>query len=262
MAHFPIDVMSADDASGYRAQLEKLEFESQGMKLGNNAQLNYPHVIYRFANSIARNNIPLDAVAAVIGPNIMLWGSTFFIKEPHTENYVSWHQDLRYWGLQIKKALVSAWLVLAPVSKANGCMQFIPGSHKGELVQHRDSYDNQNVLTRGQHADVEIDENAIIHVELEPGQASLHHGYLLHASAPNNSDNRRIGYTMNFITPDNRQTVATRDYAMLIHGEDNYGYFDQVPPPENDLGEEAIAWHRRILHSQNEAMYDGATVER
>ena len=50
-------------------------------------------------------------------------------------------------------------------------------------------------------------------MELEPGQISLHHGHLLHSSAPNESDQRRIGYTMNFIAPHNRQMVASKDFA-------------------------------------------------
>jgi len=61
----------------------------------------------------------------------MIWGSTFFIKEPHTGSHVSWHQDLRYWGLEDHDAMVSAWLALGPATAANGCMRFVAGSHKG-----------------------------------------------------------------------------------------------------------------------------------
>ena len=97
-----------------------------------------------------------------------------------------------------------------------------------------------------------------MHVELQPGQMSLHHGRLLHASAPNGSNERRIGFTMNFIKASNRQAVAQKDYAMLVRGEDRFGHFDHVPPPAADLSSDALAWHARILAAQNEAYYDGA----
>ncbi len=255
---FPIDVMPEDHAGAYRTQLEDLEGRIAGEKLGNKEQLNYPHVIFRFASEIARSPRILDAVEAIIGPDIMIWGSTFFIKEPRSEGHVSWHQDLRYWGLEDHEAMVSAWLALSPVTEANGCMRFVAGSHKGPLVDHDDTYGADNVLTRGQQAAIEIDEGATRKVELRPGQMSLHHGRLLHASAPNRSDGRRIGYAMNFIAPHNRQVVAERDFAMLLRGEDRFGHFEPVPPPEADLSAKAMDWHARILRAQNESMYDGA----
>jgi ectoine hydroxylase-related dioxygenase (phytanoyl-CoA dioxygenase family) len=93
-------------------------------------------------------------------------------------------------------------------------------------------------------------------VPLEPGQASFHHGKLLHASGPNRSDERRIGFAINYISTSVRQTVAHEDFAMLVRGEDRYGHL--VPPPDADLSEQALAWHRHILSAQNEALYDGA----
>ncbi len=255
---FPIDVMSENEAGAYRTQLEALERRSTGAKLGNKDQLNFPHVVFRFAREIAGRPRVLDAVEAIIGPDILIWSSTFFIKEPRTGSHVSWHQDLRYWGLEDQEAMVSAWLALSPVTEANGCMRFVAGSHKGPLVEHEDTYGDDNVLTRGQQAAIEIDEGVTCKVELKPGQMSLHHGRLLHASAPNRSDERRIGYAMNFIAPHNRQVVAKRDFAMLLRGEDRFSHFEPVPPPEADLSASALDWHARILRAQNESMYDGA----
>ena len=80
----------------------------------------------------------------------------------------------------------------------------------------QDTFSESNFLTRGQEAAVKIDESKVVHVELAPGQASFHHGRLLHASAPNCSDERRIGLVVNYIAPHVRQTVARRDYAMLV----------------------------------------------
>lgn len=255
---FPLDVFSAEEANGYRRELEKLEARTRHERVGNRDQLNYPHVIFRFANRMVRDPRLLDAVEELLGPDLLVWGATFFIKEPHSDSYSSWHQDLRYWGLDDEDGQVSAWVALGPVNIANGCMRFVPGSHKGPIVPHRDTFAENNVLTRGQEAQVEIDEQTIVHVELLPGQVSLHHGKLLHASAPNRTDERRIGLSIQYIAPHVRQTVAHKDYAMLVRGEDRYHHFEHVPAPGGDLSEKALMWHNRILDAQNEAMYDGA----
>lgn len=255
---FPVDVFTAEEAAVYRAQLETLEARLAGERTGNKGQLNFTHTIFRFANEIVRSPKILDVVESILGPDILVWGSTFFLKEPHTESYVSWHQDLRYWGLDDDEGQVSAWLALGPVNKANGCMRLVPGSHKNAIVEHKDTFDEANFLTRGQEADVEIDESAVVHCELEPGQASFHHGRLLHASAPNQSDERRIGFAINYVSPHVKQVVASKDYAMLVRGEDRYGHFLPVPPPEEDLSPEALDWHHRVLNAQNETLYDGA----
>lgn len=247
---FPIDVFTADQMAQYRAELARLEPLRAEHKLGHKAQFNYPHVVYQFANDIARTPRLLDVVEQIIGPNIMLWGSTFFFKEARSDSFVSWHQDLRYWGLSDPNAMVSAWLALGPVTRENGCMRFVPGSHRGELVAHRDTYSVDNFLYRGQEADVEIDENQVAYCELAPGQLSLHHGNTLHASSPNHSDQLRLGFVMNFIAPHNQQTLYETDFAMLVRGEDTHGYYQQVPSPETDLSPESLQWHQRILETQ------------
>ncbi len=254
---FPIDVLDGEVALSCRRELESLEERAIGKKLGNKDQLNYPHVIFRFAYQIACHPKILDAVEAILGPDILVWGSTFFVKEPHTAIYVSWHQDLRYWGLD-SDAEVSAWLALSPVSEANGCMRFVPGSHKGDLLPHIDTFEDDNALTRGQEANVEIDDADTVCVPLKPGQASFHHGKLLHSSGPNGSADRRIGFAINYIAPHVRQVVASEDFAMLVRGQDRYGNFSLVPRPDKDMSGDAMQWHGTILAAQNQAMYENA----
>ncbi len=254
---FPLRVMSEARAADYRARLDALDNEIRQRKLGHGTQLNQMHLVACFANEIVRNPLVLDAVEAIIGPDILVWGSTFFIKPARSPGYVSWHQDLTYWGLEDPSAMVSAWLALVPVTRANGAMRFVPGSQKSGLAPHDDLFDTDNVLYRGQRARVDIDEDAVVHVELEPGEISLHHGHLLHASAPNPSAEARIGYTMNFVAPHNRQSVAPVDYAMLVRGEDRYGHFEPVPAPDSDLSDAAMEWHARVLAAQDLASFDG-----
>lgn len=253
---FPLEVLSREQAAAYRREFEDLEHQIAGSNLGNKRQLNHTHVIFRFAHRIATHPRVLDAVEAILGPDILIWGSTFFIKPAHSESYVSWHQDLRYWGLD-RDAEVSAWVALSPATAASGCMRFVPGSHRREMLPHRDTFADDNLLTRGQEATVDIAEKATVLVPLEPGQASLHHGKLLHCSGPNRSDDRRIGFAINYVSPDMRQVVAKEDFAMLARGEDRYGHFRLVPPPGQDLSDEAMAWHLQVHAAQNQALYRG-----
>ena len=253
----PVDIYSPQEAQEFRDELEALETQLGGIKTGNKNQLNYPHLLFRFANQICRNEKLLDVVESIIGPDILVWNSTFFIKEAKTETYVSWHQDMKYWGLNDTDGQVSAWIALNPVSQANGCMQFLPKTHLGEMVDHKDTFSEDNFLTRGQEADFNYNPDDVLHVELNPGQASFHHGKLLHASPPNQSDDRRIGYAVQFIAPHVEQAVASKDFAMLVRGEDKYGNFELLEPPTDDLTEKALANHARVLNYQNEAMYEG-----
>ena len=255
---FPVNVLTEDEAVSYREALESLEARLGDLKIGNKSQLNFPHLIFKFANELARHPKILDVVEELIGPDILLWGSTFFIKEPQTESYVSWHQDMKYWGLDDTDGQVSAWVALSDVKQIHGCMQFVPESHKGAMVDHNDTFAEDNFLTRGQEAQVEIEENDLVHCELDPGQVSFHHGKLLHASAPHRSDDRRIGFAIQFIAPHVKQTIAQKDYAVLVRGEDRFGHFELVQPPSSDLSPESLALHAKVMGYQNEALYDGA----
>ena len=255
---FPLDAMTVAQAAAYRRRFDALKGPLAEAQIARNGQLNQTHALLRFVNEIVRNGRILDAVEAVIGPDILVWGSTFFIKKPRTADYVSWHQDLRYWGLADSSALVSAWLALGPVNRANGCMQFLPKSHRLGLLDHEDAFSADNLLYRGQVAQAEIDEAAAVHVELQPGQFSLHHGHLLHASPANPSDTLRCGLTINYVAPHNRQLVASHDFAMLVRGEDRCGHFSPVPEPDADLSPAALQCHRRLMAALDESAFAGA----
>ena len=69
-------------------------------------------------------------------------------------------------------------------------MRMLPGSHKGDIRPHHDTFDERNILTRGQEI-AGLDERGAVHVELQPGQASLHHMRVIHSSLPNRTGERR-----------------------------------------------------------------------
>lgn len=202
------------------------------------------HTILRSPLELATHPRVLDIVEALIGPNILLWTSTYIIKEPHTQAHVSWHQDLTYWGLSGDEQ-VSMWLALSPANEANGCMRLVPGSHRGGRRHHRTDESDSNVLFLGQTVD-DVDASTAVFCPLQPGEASFHHGWTLHSSPPNLSDARRIGLNAQYLATHMRQTKHERDTAMLVRGVDAHGHFGADIPAGGDLEPQALERHRAL----------------
>ena len=231
----PITVMSAEEALTCRQELEAAEAQ-----FGPMHYVTKPNLLLLLADRLVHLPAILDAVEDIIGSDILLWDSTFIIKEPEGRKFVSWHQDLTYWGLE-PDDVVSAWLALSPATAECGCMRMIPGSHKRGRVDHRTTHAHNNILSRGQTIDVPIDETSAVDAALMPGQMSLHHGWTFHASHPNQSGDRRIGLNMNLVAPNVRQTKFEGDSAMLLRGEDRFGHFSLEPRPCRNFEESAKA---------------------
>ena len=249
-AVFPIPIMSEAEAQLHRGRLEAAEAER-----GSLHYMVKPYLVFSSAREIALNPVLLDAVEDILGPDILLWDSGYVIKEARDHRHVSWHQDLTYWGLDLDK-LVTAWVALTPAAPGNGGMRYLPGSHKTGGRTHQDTHADDNILHRGQEV-AGIDENAAVDIVLAPGQASLHHGWALHASAPNPSADRRIGLTFQYLDPRARQTLTDRESATLMRGQDRYGHFRPEPAWASDFAPEALAFQEEIAALKH-AVYDGA----
>ena len=195
----------------------------------------------------------LDAVEQVIGPNILVWGSSFFIKEPRNPSFVSWHQDSTYWGLE-PPDIVTAWVALSESIHENGAMRVIPGSHKLDQAPHRDTFAADNLLSRGQEIMVEVDESKAVELPLQPGEMSLHHVRLIHGSEANPSAKRRIGFAIRYVPTYVRQAVGMRDSATLVRGVDNYRHFEPERRPEFDMAPAAQAHHAEVMARINQVL--------
>ena len=190
----------------------------------------------------------LDLVEQLIGPDILLYNVTYIIKEPRTTSHVSWHQDLTFWGLSNNKQ-VSMWLALSPATAESGCMRMAPGSHTKGVYKHQLNDDPTNVLLQGQTVEGVPEDEAVM-CPLQPGQASFHHGWTLHASMPNASDDRRIGLNVQYLATSAKQTKHDHDTAMLVRGQDAYGYYESDTPATFDLAPAALA-HQAMLEQRH-----------
>lgn len=238
----PVRVMPRQEADALRAKLEAFEADAGALagKLRHK-----PHLLFTWLNDLVRHPRILDAVEDVIGPNILCWGSSFFIKEKRNPGFVSWHQDSTYWGLD-PADVVTAWVALSDSTAANGAMRVIPGTHKMDQAPHHDTFRPENLLSRGQEIMVAVDEAKAAMLELQAGEMSLHHVRLIHGSDPNPSDMRRIGFAIRYIPTYVRQVAGAHDSATLVRGVDEHNHFEPEQRPDGDMSPRAQAHHAAV----------------
>jgi len=210
-----------------------------------------------FAARIATDPRVLDVVEGVLGADILVYAAEFFIKEAQSRQIVSMHQDLTYWGLGATQGLVTAWIALSPSTPASGCMDFVRGSHKNPILPHKDTFDDNNLLSRGQEVHVDVADSDKVPIEIHPGQMSLHHGLTIHGSGPNTSHDRRIALVIRYCRPDVAQEVGDEDYAMHARGSDAQGNFIHTPPPSALFAPDALTLYDRMRRAQAKVMMRG-----
>ena len=256
--YFPIPVLTADEAHEVRQRLEAVE-AAHGGQLGGELRQK-PHLLFTWLADLVRHPTILDAVEDVLGPNLLVWGTSFFIKEARDSAFVSWHQDATYWGLS-EPDVVTAWLAFTEATVENGAMRMVPGSH-GEQLAHRDTFAANNLLSRGQEIAVDVDEARGVDVLLRAGEMSLHHVRMVHGSPANRSGDRRIGFAIRYIPTYVRQLADAPDGAMLVRGVDDHRHFLPEHAPTADLGPAARAHHAESVARSAKILYRGTGVER
>jgi chlorinating enzyme len=231
-----VDVLTPEEAIRCRARFDALERE-----VGPEAtevRILDRHLDVEFVWRLATHPRVLDAVEAILGPDVLLLACNFFCKYPaeeRGERFVAWHQDVTYWGLEPPRA-ITAWIAIDDADEENGCMQVIPGSHRLGLLEHGKSARAGNLLSINQEVPGGlVDETRAVTLPLRAGQMSLHDGMLLHGSHPNRSARRRCGLAVRFTTPDVRQVApnSLRGHyrPVLVRGADRYRHFPPVEVP-------------------------------
>jgi len=202
-----------------------------------------PYLLFPWAAELVRHASILDLVEAVIGPDILVFHTTVWLKPPCSENYVPWHQDATYFGLAPFEH-ITAWVALTASRPESGCVRVIPGSHrKGQLAHFDDHNDALTMLSRGQKLADGIREEDAVDLVLEPGDVSLHHTLTVHSSGTNRSDDWRIGIGISYIPTRVRHIGPTRLSATLARGADRFNHFDHEAPPHAELDQAALAVH-------------------
>ena len=220
----PLNVLTKDEANEIRNEIEFIENKWPEELEGTGR--NYVHLISPVFDKVSHNEKILNAVESIIGKNILVCGTTLFIKNPSEKGFVSFHQDAKYIGFEPYN-WVTAWLAITDANEENGCMRMWSGSHKEKIKDHKDTYDQNNLLTRGQTVqDVPI-EKTTPNI-LKAGQLSLHHPMIVHGSGPNKSNQRRIGFVIQSYIGTNVDQVLGKVFVQQARGKDTFKYHEHA----------------------------------
>jgi ectoine hydroxylase-related dioxygenase (phytanoyl-CoA dioxygenase family) len=244
---FPIPVLTPSEAAEGMENVARLEARI-GTPLAK-AHKKYRSGSYTFlpwVEALCRHPRVLDAVEDILGPDILVYWATFFIKEAGSPAFTAWHQDSTYFGLEPHEHM-TAWIALTDAGREAGCMEVLPARGKARQYHHVNSRLEHSINAAGQVIVEPLDESGITAMELKAGEMSLHHTLCPHRSAPNAASHRRIGYGISFIPAHVHTTAALRPSALLVRGR-NYGHFDLLPSPRSDFDPEALAVGERFFN--------------
>lgn len=247
---FPLRVLSCEDTACFRSAVNELQDRLGGKPPA--MDLSQTHLAFKWGYDLVTHPKVLDAVEAVLGPNLIVWSTSIFAKYPRDPGFVSWHQDATYWGLNSQE-VTTAWIALTDSTIENGCMRVVPGTHCDPIHEHVDTFAENNQLSRGQEIAVSVNEDDAVDLILKAGEMSLHHVNLIHGSNANETDGKRIGYVIRYVTPAVRQS-GHRQPVVLARGVDDYGHFDLLKEPPTAGFEDGLEAHRANTRELLEAL--------
>ncbi|HWB49025.1 MAG TPA: phytanoyl-CoA dioxygenase family protein [Stellaceae bacterium] len=243
---YPIPALSAAEIGYFRAGVERLE-AALGCPVAD-ADVKWRSHGYAHSpwfNELIRHPRILDAVEDVIGPDILVWTSTFFIKEPGSKTFAAWHQDGAFFGLEPHRQ-VCAWVALSDAGREAGCMEMLSSQGAPRMLHHEAKGIKNSINRAGQTIVEPFDKRNPTAMALKAGEFSLHHELAVHRSAPNHAAYRRIGIGLNYVPPDVRVNSPVRLKAMLVRGADRYGNFELIEPPRAERDAAALAVHQEV----------------
>ena len=250
----PIDVLTKDEAEEVKKEIEYIEkkWPNEIQGLGRN----YVHLISPVLDKVSHNSKILDVVESIIGKDILVCGTTLFIKNPDKKGFVSFHQDAKYIGLEPHN-WVTGWLAVTDANEENGCMRMLKGSHKKDLKFHDQKFDENNLLTRGQTIE-NVPINETTPVILKAGQLSLHHPTIIHGSGLNKSKERRIGFAIQSYIGTNVDQVLGKIYVQQARGNDTFKFHEHVKRPTELMNENDIITRKKANEELSKIFYSGS----
>lgn len=207
-----------------------------------NEELKYrPHMIFKSFHDLVENKNIIKIVKSILGDKIVLWNSLIFYKKKN--NYVSFHQDLKYWKFKNDKCLTVS-LALTKSNIENGCLKVIPRSHNQKFKHKRKFRDRNNLL--GSNQSVKLKKNfKSFPLILNPGEFSVHHGNILHGSDPNTSLEPRVLFAMRYAAYDNPSSIYK--YANFLFNDDEKKYFIPLPSCKKNYDPKILKFREKLL---------------
>ena len=251
----PINIFSKKKALDIRHEIELIEKKLPN-ELEKSGRYN-AHLISPLLDEITHNQKILDAVENLIGKNILVCGTTLFIKNPNEKGFVSYHQDAKYIGLEPRN-WVTAWIAITDSNEKNGCMRMWPSSHKNSLRDHKDNFNKGNLLTRGQTIQ-DVPEKKTVPLVLKAGQMSLHHPMVVHGSDLNKSKDRRIGFVIQSYIGTNVRQILGKNSVQLARGKDEFNFHEKIGRPNSLLNKKDLKIKKEENDNLQNIFYKGSS---
>ena len=251
----PIDIFSKEKAKEIRNEIELIE-KDMPKELEKSGRYN-AHLISPLLDEVTHNPKILNAVESLIGKNILVCGTTLFIKNPHEKGFVSYHQDAKYIGLEPHN-WVTAWVAITDSNEENGCMKMWSGSHKDNLKDHDQMFNEGNLLTRGQTVN-NVPKKNLKSLILTAGQMSLHHPKVVHGSELNKSNDRRIGFVIQSYIGTNVKQVLGKNSVQLARGIDDYNFHKKIGRPKSLMNNNDLKLKKEENDNLQEIFYSGSS---
>ena len=250
----PINIFSKEKAKEIRNEIELIENKIP-RELEKSGRYN-AHLISPLLDEVTHNSKILDAVQSLIGENILVCGTTLFIKNPNEQGFVSYHQDAKYIGLEPHN-WVTAWVAITDSNEKNGCMRMWSGSHKDNLKEHDQKFNEGNLLTRGQTVK-NVPEEKTTSLILEAGQMSLHHPTVVHGSELNKSNDRRIGFVIQSYIGTNVKQVLGKNSVQIARGTDNFNFHEKIERTKSLMNKKDLKIKKQENYHLQEIFYKGS----
>ena len=244
--------MNGDELAACRASLEAVEAKQGGQLFAS--QRPKFHLVFKWLDDLIRARHVLDPIEQLIIANTLSWNTLFWIKGAKSVSFVSWHRDDHCWCLSSPK-VVTAWLALSPAQAEIGCMRVMPRTHVGEILSHDNTYNEDNMLTRGQAITECVDDRTAVHMPLELGHMSIHNYRLAHASGLNQVAVQRIGVSIHFMPTYTKQVVGEWDTATLVRGNDPYRSFGHTPRVSHDMDTAVLPFQAKAAQAISQILY-------
>ncbi len=249
----PVEALTKEEAIEIKDEIEFIE--KKWPRELNGLGRNYVHLISPIFDKVVHSSKILDAVESIIGENILVCGTTLFVKNPDKKEYVSFHQDSKYIGLEPYN-WVTVWIAVTDADEENGCMRMWSGTHKENLKHHTEKFDQGNLLTRGQTVEnvpLEKTEPVI----LKAGQMLMHHPKIVHGSGINKSHERRIGFCIQSYIGTNVDQVLGKMYVQQARGNDKFNYHKHVERVKSRMDESNINLRKLAMEELSNIFYIG-----
>jgi non-haem Fe2+, alpha-ketoglutarate-dependent halogenase len=228
---FPVEVLSPVEVLEYHDALTRhlvlcarvgglVGVASHGPKI---------HLLWPWADRLVRHPRLLRLAQDILGPDVLIWNTSIFVKEPGGTADIALHQDAVSYDLErCEGRAFRVWLALTPTTVENGTMRFAVGSHRGGVLPHRRARDDSG-QARGDEVASEVPATDIRDVLLRAGQCSVHDPLVVHGSGLNRTDTPRVTFAVDYLATCVRPR-GDADSALLVSGQDRYGYFQLETP--------------------------------